>query len=230
MEDLSFLTRDWTCTTLHWMYGILTTRQPGNSSSGVHIKQKISEFLLPMHYFFHVAFPEVLGKNLPTHTPRDPNSLRSYWKANPPIFIRPWTIPAEFFRSNHASSYYSAYSYHSCMGFSRQEYWSGLPVPSPVDHVSSELSTMTHLFWVALHGLFHSIIGLHKAGSIWSFWLVFCDEERKWKPLSHVQLFVTRRTRQSMEFSRPEYCSRYPFPSSGIFQTQGSNLSLPHCR
>ena len=29
------------------------------------------------------------------------------------------------------------------MGFSRQEYSSGLPLPSPVDHVLSELSTMT---------------------------------------------------------------------------------------
>ena len=31
------------------------------------------------------------------------------------------------------------------MGFSRQESWSGLPFPSLVDHVLSELSTMTHL-------------------------------------------------------------------------------------
>ena len=29
------------------------------------------------------------------------------------------------------------------MGFSRQEYWSGLPFPSPVDHILSDLSTMT---------------------------------------------------------------------------------------
>ena len=34
------------------------------------------------------------------------------------------------------------------MGFSRQKYWSGFPFPSPVDHVLSELSTMTvHLGW-----------------------------------------------------------------------------------
>ena len=31
------------------------------------------------------------------------------------------------------------------MGFSRQEYWSGLLVPSPVDHILSGLSTMTRL-------------------------------------------------------------------------------------
>ena len=29
------------------------------------------------------------------------------------------------------------------IGLSKQEYWSGLPVPSPVDHVLSELSMMT---------------------------------------------------------------------------------------
>ena len=49
------------------------------------------------------------------------------------------------------------------MGFSRQEYLSGLPFPSPVDHILSELSTMTHLSWVALHGMAHSFIELNKA-------------------------------------------------------------------
>ena len=49
------------------------------------------------------------------------------------------------------------------MGFSRQEYWSGLPFPSPVDHVLSELSTMTCPSWVALHGMAHSFIELDKA-------------------------------------------------------------------
>ena len=39
------------------------------------------------------------------------------------------------------------------MGFSRQEYWSGLPFRFPVDHVLSELSTMTCLTWVALRGM-----------------------------------------------------------------------------
>ena len=33
------------------------------------------------------------------------------------------------------------------MGFSRQEYWSGLPFPSPLDHVLSDLSAMTCLSW-----------------------------------------------------------------------------------
>ena len=49
------------------------------------------------------------------------------------------------------------------MEFARQKHWSGLPFPSPVDHVLSELSTMTHPSWVALHGMAHSFIELDKA-------------------------------------------------------------------
>ena len=32
-----------------------------------------------------------------------------------------------------------------------------------MDHILSELSTMTHLSWVAVHGLAHSLIELDKA-------------------------------------------------------------------
>ena len=49
------------------------------------------------------------------------------------------------------------------MGFSRHEYWSGLPFRSPVGHILSELSTMTHLSWVVLHSMAHSFIELDKA-------------------------------------------------------------------
>ena len=47
--------------------------------------------------------------------------------------------------------------------FSRQEYWSGLPFPSPVDHVLSELPTMNHPSWVALYGMAHDFIELDKS-------------------------------------------------------------------
>ena len=49
------------------------------------------------------------------------------------------------------------------MEFSRQKYWSGLLFPSPVDHVLSELSTMTHPSWVVLHDMAHSFIELDQA-------------------------------------------------------------------
>ena len=39
------------------------------------------------------------------------------------------------------------------MGFSRQEYWNGLTFPSPVDHILSDLSTLTCLSWVAPQGM-----------------------------------------------------------------------------
>ena len=48
------------------------------------------------------------------------------------------------------------------MGFSREEHWGSLPLPSPVDHSLSELSTMTCLSWVALHGMAHCFIDLDK--------------------------------------------------------------------
>ena len=57
-------------------------------------------------------------------------SLSHVW-----LFVTPWTV---------------AYQAPPSMGFSRQEYWSGLPFPCPVDHVLSELSTMTPLSWLAL--------------------------------------------------------------------------------
>jgi len=57
-------------------------------------------------------------------------------------------------------SYHFAFSYCS-WGFSRQEYWSGLPFPSPVHHILSDLSTMICPSWVASHGI--SFIELDKA-------------------------------------------------------------------
>ena len=67
------------------------------------------------------------------------------------------------------------------MGFSRQEYWSGLPSPSPVDHILSDLSTMTHPSWLALHSMAHSFIELDQVVvhviSLVSFlwlWFSFC--------------------------------------------------------
>ena len=74
------------------------------------------------------------------------------------------------------------------MGFSWQEYWSGLPFPSLVDHILSELCTMTLPSWVAPHGMayFHwvrkgcgpSVIRL--AGFLW-LWFQW---NYLWSPLA----------------------------------------------
>ena len=61
------------------------------------------------------------------------------------------------------------------MGFSRKKFWSGLPFPSPVDHILSDLSTMTHPSWVAPRAWL-SFIELDKAVVlVWLDWLVFCE-------------------------------------------------------
>ena len=61
------------------------------------------------------------------------------------------------------------------MGFSRQEYWSDLPFPSPVDHILSDLSTMTCPSWVASRAWL-SFTELDKAVVlVWLDWLVFCE-------------------------------------------------------
>ena len=48
------------------------------------------------------------------------------------------------------------------MRFSPQIYWSGFPFHPPVYHVLSEFSIMTCWSWVALQGVTHSFIELHK--------------------------------------------------------------------
>ena len=95
-----------------------------------------------------------------------------------------WSPVAYWAPTNLGSSSFSVLSF--ClfilfMGFSRQECWSGLPFPSPMDHILSEPSTMTHPSWVALHGMAHSFIELEKdvvhvislIRFLW-LWLSFC--------------------------------------------------------
>ena len=48
------------------------------------------------------------------------------------------------------------------MGFLRQEYWSGLPFPSAVDHILSELSNKTCPSWRTLPSMTHSSIESYK--------------------------------------------------------------------
>ena len=70
------------------------------------------------------------------------------------------------------------------LGFSRQECWSGLPFPSPVDHVLSEPSTMTRPSWVALYGMDYNFVELDKAViqviSLVSFLLLWAPSHWGW--------------------------------------------------
>ena len=52
--------------------------------------------------------------------------------------------------------------FHTVHRVLKPRIWSGLPFYFPVDHILSELSTMTSSSWVALHGVAHSFIELDK--------------------------------------------------------------------
>ena len=65
--------------------------------------------------------------------------------------------------------------YRLCYSCGSQGKNTWVSFPSPVDHILSEPSTMTHLSWVALHGMAQSFIELDKAVVHWSDWLVFCN-------------------------------------------------------
>ena len=94
------------------------------------------------------------------------------------------------------------------MGFSRQEYWSGLPCPPPGDLPNPGTEPESPLS-PALQAV--SLLLSHQGnptGNISSVQLLSC-----------VRLFVTPWTIQSMEFSRPEYWSWVAFPfCRGSFQ------------
>ena len=53
--------------------------------------------------------------------------------------------------------------FHTVHGILKTRVQKWFAIPSPVDHILSELSTMTCLVWVALHGMAHSFIELDKA-------------------------------------------------------------------
>ena len=77
-----------------------------------------------------------------------------------------WPLVAYWAPTDLGCSFFSVLSFGFFvlfMGFSRQEYWSGLPFPALVDHVLSGFSTMAHLSWVAIHSMAHSFLEFDKA-------------------------------------------------------------------
>ena len=104
--------------------------------------------------------------------------LHSFWSISHFSPIAYW-VPTDLGSSSFSVIYFCHFILF--MAFSRQECWSSLPFPSSIDHVLSELSTMTRPSWVALYGLAHSSSELIKAVihviSLFSFlwlWFSFC--------------------------------------------------------
>ena len=117
------------------------------------------------------------------------------------LFATPWTVARQVPLS---------------MGFPRQEFWSGLPIPPPEDlpNPGIKLASLVSLPLAA---------GFFTAGTTW---------EIKWKLPSFIQLFLTpwivaRQAILSMEFSRQEYWSGLPFPSPGDLPDPGIEPGSP---
>ena len=67
------------------------------------------------------------------------------------------------------------------MGFSRHEYWTGLPFPPPLVHILSELFTTTCSSWVTLHNMACSFIELCKP--LCHDKAVICEGKIKYTPI-----------------------------------------------
>ena len=65
--------------------------------------------------------------------------------------------------------------FHTVHGVLKARILKWFAIPSPVDHILFELSAMTCLSWVALHGMAYSFSELDKAVAHVSVWLVFCE-------------------------------------------------------
>ena len=120
------------------------------------------------------------------------------------LFATPWTV---------------AYQVPPFMGFSRQEYWSGLPFPSPGDlpNPGIELRSPT----LQVNSLPSEPPGKYNF-----------RKKKSVKSLSRVQLFVTLWTSVfqpplSMEFPRQEYWSGLLFPSPGDLPNPGIEPGSP---
>ena len=90
-------------------------------------------------------------------------SLHSLWSYSP-LFPVAYLAPIDL-----GSSSFSVLTFRLFilfMRFSGQGYWSGLPVPSPVDRIFSELSSITHPSCVVLQSMAHSFIELDKAAVV----------------------------------------------------------------
>ena len=122
-----------------------------------------------------------------------------------------------------ATPWTPAYQAPPSMGFSRQEYWSGLPLSSPTPQFKSFNALV--LSFIVQHSHPYMTTGKTIAltrqtfvGKVMSLLFNMLSQSQKVKSLSRVQLFATPWTAASqappsMGLSRQEYWSGVPLPS-----------------
>ena len=117
------------------------------------------------------------------------------------------------------------------MGFSRQEYWRGLPFPSPVDHVLSEPSTMTRpsgpLFYLGL--ILNSNACEQSIRNIYRLLLWSSVQFSSVQSLSRVRLFATPWTtaRQASLSITNSWSSPKPMSIESVMPTNHLILCCP---
>ena len=116
------------------------------------------------------------------------------------------------------------------MRFSRQEYWRGLPFPSPVDHILSDFSTMTRLSWVAPWAWL-SFIELDKAVVLaWLDWLLFCEYgfsvSALWCSLATPTVFLLLRWEIFNQFLLPFWCPHLAVLYIHLYAPSSTSVAL----
>ena len=127
-----------------------------------------------------------------------------------PIFCNPWTVACQAPPS---------------MGFSKQEYWNGLPFPSPGDLPDQGIEPKSPIFWE------DSLSAEPQGKPIYTYTYIL-TYFFSWWWLSSVWLFVIPQTvaRQASlckGFSKQEYWNGLPFPSAGDLPDPGIKPGSP---
>ena len=130
------------------------------------------------------------------------------------LLVTPWTV---------------AYQAPLSLGFSRQEYWSGLPFPSPGDLPDPGIEPASLMSPALAGGFFTTespgkpiLYSKNKISPCISIGLV----AKLW-PTLVTPCTVTQQAPLSMEFSKQEYWSGLPFPSPGDLPHPETELRSP---
>ena len=124
-------------------------------------------------------------------------------------FAAPWTV---------------AYQGLLSMGFPRQEYWSGLPFPSPGDLPDPGIKPVSSV-WM---GRFFTTEPPGKPKrSLPHFYYIIYSVSQSCPTLCDPMESVTYQASLSMGFSRQEYWSGLPFPSPGDLPNPGIEHGSP---
>ena len=128
------------------------------------------------------------------------------------------------------------------LGFSRQEYWSGVPLPSPRSAIHIHISILLQTSFpsslphnIELNSMCY-IVGpcwlsiLNIAVSTYTLWKICCCLVTKLCLILFVTPWTTvHQVFLSMGFSRQEYCNGLPFPPPGDLPDPGRDGTHVSC-